>query len=159
MRGALHTPFGDLTIDTCARGIVACGTWISRDPPADDSSAARAHLAAAREALAQYVAGARTSFADLTLAPAGTEFQQRVWSALREVPFATTRTYSELAASVGRPRSFRAVGQANARNPLGIFQPCHRIVGSDGTLTGFAGGLAMKRWLLDHERRIAEQRA
>jgi methylated-DNA-[protein]-cysteine S-methyltransferase len=156
MRGDLHTPFGTLAIETGERGVVACGTWLAGGVVGDDSTAARAHLRVAREAVMEYLDGTLWSFERVTLAPSGTDFQQRVWRALREVPFGTTQSYRALAERLGRPRSARAVGQANARNPLGIFQPCHRIVGSDGGLTGFAGGLAMKQWLIAHERRVAE---
>jgi len=105
---------------------------------------------AALEQLSEYFAGKRTSF-DLPLAPAGTPFQQQVWSALREIPFGETTTYGALAAKLGRPAASRAVGAANGRNPLSIVVPCHRVVGSTGELTGYAGGLARKRWLLEHE--------
>ena len=85
---------------------------------------------------------------------AGTAFQTRVWSALREIPFGATVSYSTLAARIGRPTASRAVGAANGANPLPIVVPCHRVVGTNGSLTGFGGGLEVKRFLLDHERRI-----
>ena len=103
--------------------------------------------------LEQYLAGRRREFS-LPLRLEGTPFQLRVWRALADIPFATTVSYSELAARVGSPRASRAVGAANARNPLAIVLPCHRVVGSDGSLTGFGGGLPLKRWLLDHEARV-----
>ena len=83
--------------------------------------------------------------------PGGTPFQQTVWSALREIPVGTTRTYAQLAASIGRPSAPRAVGLANGQNPVSIVIPCHRLIGSSGALTGYAGGLERKRWLLRHE--------
>lgn len=101
--------------------------------------------------LSEYLAGNRRLF-DLPLAPRGTEFQLRAWEALRQIPFGEVRTYAEQAAILGRPSAARAVGAANARNPLPIVVPCHRVIGADGTLTGFAGGLEAKRWLLEHER-------
>lgn len=104
---------------------------------------------AARE-LAEYFAGNRRFF-DVALDPIGTEFQKRAWLELRKVPYGQTRTYGEQAKAMGRPTASRAVGAANGRNPLSIFVPCHRIVGANGALTGFAGGLEAKRFLLDLE--------
>ncbi len=110
-----------------------------------------APFAAAVDQLEEFFAGGRTSF-DLPLEPTGTDFQRRVWSALREIPYGETRTYAEIAVAVGAPTASRAVGAANGRNPIGIVVPCHRVIGADGSLTGFAGGLEAKRWLLAHER-------
>jgi methylated-DNA-[protein]-cysteine S-methyltransferase len=114
------------------------------------SGAAVAVLAAARAQLAEYFAGERTSF-ELPLAARGTPFQERVWSALRGIPFGETISYAELARRVGDARAVRAVGGANARNPLSIVVPCHRVIGADGSLAGFGGGVHRKRWLLEHE--------
>ena len=105
-----------------------------------------ARFADARRQLAEYFAGTRTAF-DLSLSPEGTRFQQRVWAALMDIPFAETLSYAELARRVGVPRGARAVGGANARNPLSIVVPCHRVIGSDGSLAGYAGGEEKKRWL------------
>lgn len=102
--------------------------------------------------LGEYFAGERTTF-DLELAPEGTEFQQKVWMLLRAIPFGETRSYGQLATKLKRPTASRAVGAANGRNPLGIIVPCHRVIGASGDLTGYAGGLPMKRWLLAHEQR------
>jgi methylated-DNA-[protein]-cysteine S-methyltransferase len=113
------------------------------------------HFEAARAALGEYFEGRRRDFEDLALAPEGTEFQREVWEALRRIPYGSFVSYGELARKVGRPRAVRAVGQANARNPIGIIQPCHRVVGSDGALVGFGGGLPMKAWLLRHEAAVA----
>ena len=88
------------------------------------------------------------------LAPAGTEFQRAAWMALRKIPYGQTSTYASQAERIGRPTAVRAVGAANGRNPIPIIVPCHRVIGSNGALTGFAGGLDNKRWLLDHERRV-----
>lgn len=107
-------------------------------------------LARVREELLEYLAGARRDF-DLPLAPQGTPFQQRVWAALREIPYGQTRSYRELALAAGSPRGYRAVGMANHRNPIPILIPCHRVVGSDGSLTGYAGGVAKKQFLLELE--------
>ena len=104
-------------------------------------------LSEARRQLLAYLAGDLRAF-DLPLAPAGTDFQREVWRALEAVPYGRTRTYGEIAAAVGRPKAVRAVGQANHVNPLPIFIPCHRVVGKGGALTGYAGGLDLKRALL-----------
>ncbi len=101
--------------------------------------------------LTAYFAGELTDF-DLPLAPRGTDFQLRVWAALRTIPYGQTTSYGELAAQLGNPGASRAVGLANGRNPIAIIVPCHRVIGSDGGLTGYGGGLDRKRWLLDHER-------
>ena len=100
--------------------------------------------------LDEYFAGTRTEF-DLPLDPRGTDFQLAAWRALADIPYGETATYAEQAARIGRPTAVRAVGAANGRNPLSIVLPCHRVVGSDGSLTGFAAGLDAKRWLLNHE--------
>jgi methylated-DNA-[protein]-cysteine S-methyltransferase len=107
-------------------------------------------LAEAKRQLDEYFAGTRESF-DLPLAPEGTAFQQRVWRALLAIPYGTTCSYGELARAIGRPAASRAVGAANGKNPLAIVVPCHRVIGANGTLTGYGGGLPTKRWLLDHE--------
>ena len=109
-----------------------------------------AFLERAREQLLEYLAGERRAFS-LPLAPAGTPFQRRVWAALEEIGWGQTRTYREIALAVDCPRGFRAVGLANRRNPIPIFIPCHRVVGADGSLTGYAGGLELKRALLELE--------
>lgn len=106
-------------------------------------------LSAARQ-LTEYFAGNRESF-DLPLAPEGTVFQQEVWAALRTIPFGETRTYADIARQIGRPKAVRAVGAANGRNPISIITPCHRVIGSNGELTGFAGGLKTKEFLLNFE--------
>lgn len=124
------------------------------DPPTDvplADAAGHAVLAAAAAQLAEYFAGDRTDF-DLPLAPVGTPFQLRAWSALRTIPHGTTVSYGEQAARMGEPGKARAVGAANGRNPLPVVVPCHRVVGADGSLTGFGGGLPAKAWLLAHER-------
>jgi len=102
---------------------------------------------AAAEQLTAYFAGDLRSF-DLPLAPAGTAFQQQVWTALRSIPYGATASYREIAEAVGNPAATRAVGTANARNPLPIIVACHRVIGADGSLTGYAGGLDTKRYLL-----------
>jgi len=101
--------------------------------------------------LEEYFAGKRRHF-ELALRPEGTRFQLEVWNALRQIPYGETISYKELAERVGNPAGTRAVGAANGRNPLPIVVPCHRVIGSDGSLTGFGGGLATKKWLLELER-------
>ncbi len=107
-----------------------------------------------REQILAWFAGERLAF-DLPLAPRGTPFQQRVWSAMQRIPFGTTRSYGELAAALGAPQAARAVGRANATNPICLVIPCHRVIGTDGSLTGFAFGEDLKRRLLQHERAMA----
>jgi methylated-DNA-[protein]-cysteine S-methyltransferase len=107
--------------------------------------------AAVRDALAAYFAGALTRLNDIECAPAGTRFQRAVWAALRKIPAGRTSTYGALAARLGHPKGGRAVGLANGANPIAIVIPCHRVLGADGALTGYGGGLDRKRWLLAHE--------
>ena len=108
----------------------------------------------ARAQLAEYFAGERAAF-DLELDPAGTPWQRRVWAALRDIPHGETRSYGEIARALGAPGASRAVGHANGRNPISIVVPCHRVVGSDGRLTGYGGGMERKAALLALERREA----
>ena len=108
---------------------------------------------AAADQLAEYFAGTRTEF-DLPLAPHGTPFQLAVWAELTQIPFGVTASYGEVAAALGKSLlASRAVGLANGRNPISIIVPCHRVIGADGSLTGYGGGLDRKTWLIDHERR------
>ncbi len=100
-----------------------------------------------------YFEGRLRSFT-LPLQPSGTDFQRRVWSALADIAYGETESYGQLAARVGNPKACRAVGLANGRNPLPLVLPCHRVIGSNGSLTGYGGGLDLKRWLLDHEARV-----
>lgn len=118
--------------------------WERRDEPFLDAA----------EQLREYFAGERRDFA-LAVEPQASEFQALVLDALRRIPYGETRSYSEIARGVGRPKAVRAVGAANGRNPLPIVIPCHRVIGQDGDLTGFGGGLAAKRYLLDLERRYS----
>lgn len=102
----------------------------------------------------RYFAGDYQSLDAIPVSTGGTPFQQQVWSALRTIPPGTTKTYGELAAQLGKPTAYRAVGATNALNPVGIVLPCHRVIGADASLTGYAGGLERKRWLLQHEGKI-----
>lgn len=112
-------------------------------------------FAAVRAELEEYFAGSRQQF-DVPLRMLGTPFQRRVWQELVRIPFGTTINYGELAARVGQPNASRAVGNANGRNSIAIMVPCHRVIGASGKLTGYAGGLDKKAWLLDWERRATE---
>ena len=149
----LDSPLGPLT--AVERDGALAGLYMSeqRHLPGADCFGPRDDtvLPALREQLGAYFAGELQSF-DLPLAAAGTPFQQAVWSALREVPYGTTCTYGDLAASLWRPTAVRAVGAANGRNPVCLVVPCHRVIGAAGALTGYAGGIGRKAWLLAHER-------
>jgi len=157
---SLATPIGRLLFVSRGAGHL-CGVYMEDHVGAPLHDAAwvqdEARFADARRQMTEYFAGSRTSF-DLPLSVEGTPFQRRVWSALLEIPFGETITYAELARRVGAPNGSRAVGGANARNPLSIVVPCHRVIGSDGSLTGYAGGEERKRWLLDRERSQLAQR-
>jgi methylated-DNA-[protein]-cysteine S-methyltransferase len=152
----LDGPLGPMTV-VGHEGAVA-GLYLAdqRHLPPDDRLGERddATLPALQEQLTAYLAGQLQVF-EVDLAPVGTPFQAAVWAALRRVPYGTTTTYGALAAAVGRPSAVRAVGAANGRNPVCLVVPCHRVVGADGSLTGYAGGLDRKRFLLDLERRTA----
>lgn len=148
----MQSPVGALRL--FARGDQLAGVYLpdQRAPaasaPAGDGPRI---LAIAAAQLEEYFARTRTSF-DLPLAPVGTGFQQLVWRALTTIPFGETWTYGALATAIARPSASRAVGAANGRNPLSIIVPCHRVIGASGELTGYAGGMAAKKWLLEHER-------
>ena len=122
-------------------GMDATGEW-TREPRV---------LASARSQLEAYLAGELTEF-DLALTSGGTPFQQQVWSELRRIPYGETISYAELANRIGNPKAVRAVGAANGRNPIAIIVPCHRVIGADGSMTGFGGGIERKVWLLGHEK-------
>ena len=151
--GHVASPIGDIVLVASARGLTRAYFPGDADGlmPQQGSPAAAAHLEAAREALRRYFSGDRDAFQGLTLAAEGTEFQKDVWNALSAIPFGETRAYREIAETVGRPKAVRAVGLANGRNPIPIIVPCHRVIGADGSLTGFGGGLPLKEWLLAHE--------
>lgn len=147
--GYLDSPIGPLAVTATATGIVAVRYVIAKGAP---SSRPPACLSQALSQLEDYFAGTRRTFS-LPLLPQGTVFQATVWAALIHIPFGQTASYREIAARIGRPRAVRAVGDANGRNSLNILIPCHRVVGADGSLTGYGGGLWRKQWLLDHERK------
>lgn len=158
------SPIGEITIVASETGVRATlraeldGEWrrVGIDPETVTrvGPGASPVLDATVTQLAEFFAGTRVTF-ELPLDPHGTDFQRSVWDSLRRIPFATTSTYAEQADAMGRPTAVRAVAAANGRNPLSVIVPCHRVIGADGTLTGFAWGLDAKRWLLDHERAAA----
>jgi methylated-DNA-[protein]-cysteine S-methyltransferase len=145
-----HSPAGPLTLEGDDRRLTRLGFGEAHTPQGD----ARAVAAAAIQ-LEQYFAGERTEFElDIDLAT-GTPFERRVWEAVSAIPYGETATYAEIARRIGSPQACRAVGRANGRNPIALIVPCHRVVGSSGSLTGYAGGIEMKRALLELERRAA----
>jgi methylated-DNA-[protein]-cysteine S-methyltransferase len=115
------------------------------------------HLSECFRQLDEYFRGKRKRF-ELKLKPEGTDFQKKVWDELRKIPFGKTASYAEVALAIGRPKAVRAVGGANSRNPIAVIIPCHRVIGSDGSLTGFGGGLWRKDRLLKHECEVAVQK-
>lgn len=150
------SPIGPLVV--AAEGDALVSLLLPRDGKpahvAPEWHRAPARLREARAQLAAYFAGTLLAF-DLELAPHGTAFQRSVWTQLRQIPYGDTTSYVELARRLGNPHAMRAVGAANGANPIAIIVPCHRVIGHDGKLVGFGGGLPAKRWLLDHERRHA----
>ena len=154
---ALSTPIGVLTLVASDRGLTNI-LFESESPehaglPSDLPTANDGDetLAVAATQLEEYFAGNRREF-DVSLDLVGTDFQRQAWLALADVPYGETTTYGAQAERIGRPGAFRAVGGANGQNPVPIVLPCHRIIGADGSLTGFGGGLDLKQRLLDHER-------
>jgi methylated-DNA-[protein]-cysteine S-methyltransferase len=149
-----ESPLGPLHLAATRRGLSHLLLPGARPPlpVGDGGTEAAAILSAVARQLAAYFAGTLRAF-DLPLDLAGTPFQREVWALLREIPWGGTTTYGALARALGRPGAARAVGAANGANPVAIVVPCHRVVGADGALTGFGGGLPMKRALLDLERR------
>ena len=153
----IDSPVGPLTLvatDTALRAVAfpVDGRPAQPEPGAVPVAAAdHPVLAEAARQLGEYFAGTRLTF-DLPLAPEGTPFQRRAWEALGEIPYGVTVSYGEQARRIGAEGKARAVGAANGRNPLAIVVPCHRVVGADGSLTGFGGGIETKAWLLGHER-------
>ena len=158
----VDSPLGPILLAATGTGLKRIGFEQGTPPPecppewralsagTEHTEAGRTLLSAARQ-LEEYFAGARRAF-DLPLAAEGNPFQQRVWRELCRIPFGETRTYGQLAGRIDRPGAARAVGSANARNPLPIVVPCHRVIGADGRLTGYYGGLRLKAFLLELER-------
>lgn len=153
-RSKMPSPVGELTLIASDTGLVAV-LWENDDPLRVklgdmDDDVDHPVLVAARTQLTEYFAGQRRAF-DLPLDFRGTDFQKSVWAQLLAIPFGETRSYGEIAVALGSPTASRAVGAANGRNPISIIAPCHRVVGTSGALTGFAGGLQAKAFLLRHE--------
>jgi methylated-DNA-[protein]-cysteine S-methyltransferase len=148
----LESPIGDLLVTGDGESLSGVYFPESEKVPTPDPAWSRDDAAfdEVKAQLRAYFAGELTEF-HLALAPCGTAFQQRVWDALRAIPYGCTSTYGKLAASLGDPKASRAVGLANGRNPIPIVIPCHRVIGSDGSLTGYGGGMPRKQWLLAHE--------
>ena len=157
----LETPIGTMRVVGSARGIerVDLPRSAACEPDGSWRAAGTSPPAALREAerqLAEYFEGTRRDF-DLPLSAEGTPFQRRVWDELRRIPYGQTISYGELARRIGKPTASRAVGAANGRNPIAIVVPCHRVIGADGTLIGYGGGLPVKQALLALERRAAHR--
>jgi methylated-DNA-[protein]-cysteine S-methyltransferase len=148
----IESPIGEITITSRDSVLTGVHMHEQRHRPSLPPGCRRddAALTPVVAQLNSYFAGHLTDF-DMPMAMAGTEFQRRVWSALCEIPYGETISYGELARWVGNPKASRAVGLANGRNPIAIVVPCHRVIGADGSLTGYGGGLDRKVWLLEHE--------
>lgn len=152
MNYVISSPLGAIELDISEDGLTALRfTKAARTKAAAAAPNARAKIIIS--ALEAYFSGDLSKLDEIKVAPRGTEFQQKVWTALRKIPAGTTTSYAELAARIGNPKAVRAVARANATNPIALVVPCHRVIGSDGQLRGYAYGLEAKRWLLDHERR------
>lgn len=149
----IPSPLGQLRLRADDHGLLEVSMGLTRQ----EAGAPPEHpiLQHAAAELRAYFAGELRTFA-VPLHMHGTEFQRQVWQALREIPYGTTTSYAELARRVGRPKAVRAVGAANGQNLIGIIVPCHRVIGADGSLTGYAGGMEAKRWLLQHEGALAQ---
>ena len=143
----LETPVGYLAITAEDNGLMAI-LFVDDQP---ENTSPNTHTQAAKSQLQEYFAGQRTDF-DLTLAAQGTPFQQQVWQALLDIPYGHTASYLDIATQIGNLKACRAVGAANGKNPFSIVVPCHRVIGSNGTLTGYAGGITRKQWLLSLEQ-------
>jgi methylated-DNA-[protein]-cysteine S-methyltransferase len=149
----VESPIGRLLLTSDGTALTGLFTAPERKAYATEGwvqDAGIAPLAATARQLGEYFAGTRRDF-DLPMRLDGTPFQQRVWRELVEIPYGATWSYGELATRIGNPRASRAVGLANGQNPISILVPCHRVIGADGSLTGYGGGLERKRWLLAHE--------
>ncbi len=149
----VHTPLGMTKLVGDEKGLVSI-TVLNDEKPASD--VIPEILEDAVYQLQEYFEGKRESFS-LTLNPNGTDFQKKVWNALQDIPYGKTVSYLELSKSLGDVKAIRAVAAANGKNPLWIVVPCHRVIGSDGSLVGYAGGLHRKKWLLNHESPAKQQ--
>lgn len=162
----IDTPIGEMVIIADRDGNLRAVDWTDHDPRAQNFL--RLHYgpnngktgftltpvrnpSGLSDAIRSYFAGDLTAIDNLPVKTNGTPFQRQVWQALREIPLGTTISYGQLASRIGRPTAMRAVGLANGSNPVGVIVPCHRVIGSNGSLTGYGGGMERKRWLLEHE--------
>jgi methylated-DNA-[protein]-cysteine S-methyltransferase len=164
----IDTPIGEMIIIADRDGNIRAIDWTDHEPRMHNflrrhygispNGSAKFTLTPGRnpnrlsEAINNYFAGDLTAIDNLPVKTNGTAFQRQVWQALREIPLGTTISYGQLANRIGRPTAVRAVGLANGSNPIGVIVPCHRVIGSNGSLTGYGGGMQRKRWLLEHER-------
>lgn len=148
----IQSPIGELLLTSDGRALTRIYMQQQKHADASQPDWQRddSLFADVRDQFDGYFAGQRQNF-ELPMAPAGTEFQRSVWRALCEIPYGQTVSYGELAQRLGKPKASRAVGMANGRNPISIIVPCHRVIGADGSLTGYGGGIERKRWLLAHE--------
>ena len=152
MISAIHeSPVGPLTLMSNGKALTHCEFENPRYPYDAAPRGEDPIIAKARRQLDAYFSGRLRTF-DLPLAPQGTEFQQRVWAVLLKIPYGATRSYGQQAVAIGAPKAVRAVGLANGRNPIAIIIPCHRVLGANGSLTGYGGGMARKQLLLDLEQ-------
>jgi methylated-DNA-[protein]-cysteine S-methyltransferase len=147
------SPIGILRIEE-ENDAITVVSFIDDTTAPEQSSFASEVLASAVEQLHEYFAGTRTSFT-VPLQPAGTNFQQSVWKELLKIQYADVATYLQMAKRLGNVKAIRAAASANGKNPIGVIIPCHRVIGAEGKLTGYAGGLHRKQWLLEHEAKIA----
>lgn len=150
-RQYMDSPLGLIEIKASAKGVtqvIFCGEQTALDHPVDVIGNEMTERC--KQQLFEYFNGSRTTF-HLPLDQYGTVFQQSIWDCLTRIPFGNTRSYGDIANMINNPKSVRAVGGANGRNPISIIVPCHRVIGANGTLTGYAGGIARKLWLLRHE--------
>ena len=163
-RSSLSSPMGEIVLVTDAQDRLCSLDFMDHEyrterflqrrfsgPGRDYTVTARASLKCMQKAFDDYFDGDMRALGDIPIRLSGTEFQIGVWRALQTIPVGFTVTYGDLAAQIGKPRAVRAVGAANGANPVGLVVPCHRVIGADGSLTGYGGGLARKRWLLIHE--------
>ena len=152
----LSTPIGVVTVAATESAVVSVEFAGADEAPVDDVTPTGV-LAVAVAQLEEYFAGLRTAF-DLPIDVDGTDFQRAAWTVLSQIPLGETISYGEQARRMGRPAAVRAVGAANGRNPVPVIVPCHRVIGANGSLTGFAGGIEIKTWLLEHEKRVVATR-
>lgn len=154
----LDTPIGPLRLLSTGTHLAAIEFANQQSDTQDETCRTDKVLERSARQLQEYFAGRRKTF-DLPLAPRGTDFQRTVWNALSAIPWGAVCSYADIARAIDKPKAVRAVGAANGRNPLPIVVPCHRVIGSDGSLTGFAGGLDMKRKLLELEGSLEDRQA